>query len=60
VASPRCSPASLPYAAGACVDVRWRVIEGDDEFFTVTKRLHNRLHGAHADGGPLGPAQRAR
>ena len=27
------------------VDIRWLVIAGDAEFFAVTKRLHNRLHG---------------
>jgi trehalose synthase len=35
------------------------VIEGDDEFFRITKRLHNRLHGYAGDGGPLGDAERA-
>ena len=34
----------LAYARGADVDARWLVIEGDDEFFRVTKRIHNRLH----------------
>jgi trehalose synthase len=35
----------LPYAADAGVDVRWVVIEGrDDEFFDLTKRIHNMLH----------------
>ena len=49
----------LPYVAGAGVDVSWLVVEGDGPFFDVTKRLHNRLHGAPGDGGPLGPAERA-
>ena len=31
-------------------------VEGDAEFFRITKRLHNRLHGALGDGGPLGEA----
>ena len=35
------------------------VIEGDPEFFRITKRLHNRLHGHDGDGGPLGEAERA-
>jgi trehalose synthase len=43
----------LGYARGAGVDARWVVIEGSPEFFTVTKRLHNRLHGAPGDGEPL-------
>ena len=37
--------ALLPYARGAGVDARWLVIDGDERFFTVTKRIHNRLHG---------------
>ena len=41
------------YARGAGVDVRWAVIEGDAAFFEVTKRIHNRLHGAPGDGRPL-------
>jgi trehalose synthase len=43
----------IAYARGAGVDARWIVIDGTPEFFTVTKRLHNRLHGALGDGGPL-------
>jgi trehalose synthase len=49
----------LAYARGTGVDARWLVIEGDPDFFTVTKRIHNRLHGAEGDGGPLGPGERA-
>ena len=48
----------LTYARGAEVDARWLVIGGDDRFFTVTKRIHNRLHGAAGDGGPLGETER--
>jgi trehalose synthase len=43
----------VPYARGAGVDARWVVIEGSPEFFAITKRIHNRLHGAEGDGGPL-------
>jgi trehalose synthase len=43
----------IAYARGAGVDARWIVIEGAPDFFTITKRLHNRLHGALGDGGPL-------
>ena len=43
----------LGYARGAGVDARWLVIDGAPEFFTVTKRIHNRLHGAEGDGLPL-------
>ena len=37
------------------IPVRWRVISGDAEFFVITKRLHNQIHG-EAAGGPLGGA----
>jgi trehalose synthase len=50
---------TLPaYARGLGVDVRWVVLRGNPEFFTVTKRLHNRLHGVPGDGGPLGARER--
>ncbi|MDP9019312.1 MAG: glycosyltransferase [Actinomycetota bacterium] len=49
----------VAYARGAGVDARWVVIEGDPEFFRITKRLHNGLHGQAGDGGPLGSAERA-
>ncbi len=49
----------LAYARGAGVDARWAVIEGDERFFTITKRVHNLLHGSPGDGGPLGPSERA-
>jgi trehalose synthase len=45
--------ALLPYARGAGVDTGWLVIHGDDRFFTITKRIHNRLHGAGGDGAGL-------
>ncbi len=48
----------LAYARGEGVDARWAVISGDDPFFRVTKRIHNRLHGSPGDGGPLGAAER--
>jgi trehalose synthase len=46
------------YVRGAGLDMRWVVMEGDADFFRVTKRLHNRLHGAD-DGEPLAQAERA-
>ena len=49
----------LAYARGAGVDVRWVTIAGDPEFFEITKRIHNQLHGAPGDGGELGEAERA-
>lgn len=35
----------LAYARGAGFDVRWLVMEGEPEFFALTKRLHHLLHG---------------
>ena len=49
----------LGYVAAAGVDTRWVVIDGDPTFFEVTKRIHNRLHGAEGDRGPLGTPERA-
>src|SRR5664279_268016 len=49
----------LAYGRGAGVDTRWLVLQGDPEFFTITKRLHNRLHGAAGDGGPLADFEHA-
>jgi trehalose synthase len=48
----------LGYCRGAGVDARWAVISGQPEFFAITKRIHNRLHGFPGDGGPLGDAER--
>ena len=48
----------LGYCRGSGVDARWAVISGQSEFFAITKRLHNRLHGFAGDGGPLGDAER--
>lgn len=50
--------AMLPYARDAGIDTRWVVLRERPEFFAVTKRLHNRLHGERGDGGPLGEAER--
>src|SRR4051812_6699347 len=49
----------LAYVRGVGVDARWVVIEGEADFFEVTKRIHNHLYGSSGDGGPLGPEQRA-
>jgi trehalose synthase len=43
----------LAYARGGGVDARWLVVAGNPDFFTVTKRVHNRLHGSLGDGGDL-------
>ena len=49
--------ALLAYTKGAGVQTRWLVLRGDAEFFAITKRLHNVLHGMAGDGGPLGVAE---
>ncbi len=49
----------LAYARGLGIDTRWAVIEGSPEFFRITKRIHNALHGEPGDGSELGEAQRA-
>jgi trehalose synthase len=48
----------LAYGRGAEVDTRWLVLDGTPEFFRLTKRLHNALHGSSGDGGDLGEAER--
>src|SRR2546430_9885755 len=48
----------LGYLVEDGIDTRWIVIDGDPEFFTITKRIHNRLHGVLGDGGPLGDVER--
>jgi trehalose synthase len=45
-------------ARGIGVDMRWMTIGAPPGFFTLTKRLHNFLHGEVGDGGELGPAER--
>ena len=47
------------YILDADVDIRWLVIGGDAEFFAVTKRIHNRLHGMTGDDGDLGQSEAA-
>ncbi len=49
----------LSCARGAGVDTRWWVLDGDPEFFSITKRIHNALHGAAGDGHLLGAAEHA-
>jgi trehalose synthase len=44
----------LAYSRAGGIDTRWLVISGEPDFFRVTKRIHNRLHGNPGDGGPLG------
>ena len=49
----------LAYVRGVGVDARWVVIEGDEDFFAITKRIHNHLYGSRGDGGPLGSEEHA-
>jgi trehalose synthase len=35
----------VPLMADAGLDVEWRIIHGEDEFFQVTKAIHNALQG---------------
>ncbi|GAB3022673.1 glycosyl transferase family 1 [Nocardioides flavus (ex Wang et al. 2016)] len=51
--------ALVAYAAGTGVDIRWLVIGGSPDFFALTKRIHNRLHGVPGDDGALDAAARA-
>jgi trehalose synthase len=48
----------IAYGRGAGIDTRWVVMPGEPDFFRVTKRIHNRLHGSAGDGGPLGEHER--
>ncbi len=43
------------YVQGLDIPIRWRVITGDAEFFVITKRLHNQIHGEAAGGPSAGP-----
>ncbi len=45
------------YTKDLAVDIRWLVITGDTEFFRITKRVHNRIHGQAGDDGDLGPKE---
>jgi trehalose synthase len=51
--------ALLAYARGVDVDARWLVIDGSPDFFRLTKRIHNLLHGSPGDGSALADAERA-
>jgi trehalose synthase len=49
----------LAYVRGVDVDTRWLVLSAQPEFFVLTKRIHNLLHGESGDGGPLGESEHA-
>ena len=40
----------LAYARGVGIDTRWLVMDGNERFFRLTKRIHNMVHGAKGDG----------
>jgi trehalose synthase len=46
-------------ARGLGIEMRWLTIAGNAEFFTLTKRLHNYLHGELGDSAGLGEAERS-
>lgn len=49
----------LSYMRGSGMQARWAVMAGDPDFFAVTKRIHNFIHGQPGDGGSLGAPERA-
>ena len=44
------------YVQDLGISIGWLVISGDAEFFAITKRLHNQIHGSPS-GAPLGAAE---
>jgi len=44
------------YVSDFDIPIGWLVVTGDAEFFAITKRLHNQIHGEGA-GGPLNAAE---
>ena len=44
------------YVQDMDIPTGWLVISGDAEFFAITKRLHNQIHGT-VSGAPLGAAE---
>lgn len=49
----------LGYLVGAGIPTRWAVLQGSPQFFQLTKRIHNHLHGSDGDGGRLGQDEMA-
>ena len=49
----------LGYSRDSGVDARWVVISAGPEFFSITKRIHNHLHGVDGDGSELADGERA-
>ena len=42
----------VPLLRSAGIDADWQVMHGSDEFFAVTKAVHNGLQGADIDWTP--------
>jgi trehalose synthase len=42
----------VPLSRELGVDIRWDVIKGGEDFFAVTKRIHNALHGKQETFAP--------
>jgi trehalose synthase len=40
------------YVSDLGIPIGWLVISGDAQFFAITKRLHNQIHGDLAGGAP--------
>jgi trehalose synthase len=49
---------AVGYLRGAGIPASWAVVDGTEEFFTVTKRVHHLLHGSKGDGAGLDPGDR--
>lgn len=45
----------LAYVRAVGIDVRWVLAGGGADFFAVTKRIHNNLHGSAGDGESWDP-----
>ena len=37
----------VPMLKSLAIDARWEIIEGDERFFDITKKIHNALQGNH-------------
>jgi trehalose synthase len=48
----------LAYVRSLGVDARWAVINGTEDFFHLTKRIHHALHGSAGDGSPIDESRR--
>ncbi len=51
--------ASIEWHERTGLRTRWMVISGSPEYFALTKRLHEMLHGRDSLGQPLTPADQA-